>query len=348
MNSKNNQLATLLQLWYPKRDAQQWVLGTIFDIEGSSYRKPGAMMLFGSLGEQYGLLSGGCLESDLMRHARSVMDSQQSKIVVYDMTDEDDIGWQLGIGCGGVVNILLQPLNSNNHYLGLPTLIEHMQERKTAWYVQCIEKGSEQNTVYTDVESVINDHPYAESFIHQVSQQNNTYASKARLVEHNAMWLFTPIVPSPHIMIFGGGIDARSVVEIADTLGWQITLVDKRAAYARKAHFPQAHHIIKTPASELLEQPEVLSCVDAIVIMSHNIVMDGEALKVAQKSSASYVGLLGPIHRRERILANEGLTMATLTKPLSSPIGLDIGGQLPESIALSIISECHQTFYKSL
>lgn len=350
MNNKNNQLTTLLNLWYPKRDEQQWVLGTIFYIKGSSYRKPGAMMIFGDLGEQYGLLSGGCLESDLMNHARKVMDTQQAKIVVYDMTDEDDIGWQLGVGCGGLVKILLQPLSVGNNYLGLMSLTKNIKERKVAWYVQLIEKGSEKNSVYSDTSVLIAEHPYAENYINQFNpydnNQDNLYSSKALLIDNGSTWLFTPIMASPHIMVFGGGVDAYPLVEIAHTLGWQITIVDKRPAYARKVHFPNADCIIKAPANSLLELPDLLDSVNAVVIMTHNLLMDGEALKVAQQTRASYVGLLGPMHRCERILANESLTVETLEKPLSSPIGLDIGGQLPESIALSILSECHEVLYK--
>ena len=346
MNTKNNQLSTLLSLWHPKRDQQQWVLGTIFEIKGSSYRKPGAMMFFGDLGEQYGLLSGGCLESDLMRHARKVMDSQQAKIVIYDMTDEDDIGWQLGIGCGGLVKILLQPIHTQNNYLGLVELTQQVKERKTLWHAQQIVEGTPQSSVYCDTSALITEHPAIEAHINKFNSQTNNYSSKAVLIEGDSSWLYTPILPSPHIMIFGGGVDAYPVVEIAHTMGWQITIVDKRSAYARQAHFPYADCIIKEPASALLEQPNILNSVDAVVIMTHNILMDGEALKVAQHSSASYVGLLGPIHRRERILDNENLKIESLSKPLSSPIGLDIGGQLPESIALSILSECHKALYK--
>lgn len=348
MNNKNNQLATLLNLWYPKRDKQQWVLGTIFYIKGSSYRKPGAMMLFGDLGEQYGLLSGGCLESDLMNHARKVMGTQQAKIVVYDMTDEDDIGWQLGIGCGGLVKILLQPLSIQNNYLGLTLFIKSIKERKVVWYAQSIsiEERSEKNSVYSDITTLIAEHPYVESYINKLNQQDNLYSSKALLIDNGFTWLFTAIVPSPHIMVFGGGVDAYPLVEIAHMLGWQITIVDKRSAYARKVHFPNADCIIKAPAHSLLEQPDLLDSVNAVVIMTHNLLMDGEALKVAQQTRASYVGLLGPIHRCDCILVNENLTIETLEKPLSSPIGLDIGGQLPESIALSILSECHEVLYK--
>ena len=344
--NQNNQLSTLLNHWYPKRDKQQWVLGTIFYIEGSSYRKPGAMMLFGDLGEQYGLLSGGCLESDLMRHARKVMDTNHSQLVTYDMTDEDDIGWQLGIGCGGLVKILLQPLTSKNAYLGINKIFERLNNQKTSWYVQKIDSNELSNTVFDNLNEIEKSHPEFAHKLKPLSAEPNNYLLKSLLIEQENTWLITPIFPAPHLMIFGGGVDASPVVEMAKSLGWDITLVDKRPAYARKSHFPQADNIIKDTAASLLTNPALLHNVDGVVIMTHNIIMDGEALKFAQKTNAKYVGLLGPAHRRERILKSEGLVLDDLNKPLSSPIGLDIGGQLPESIALSILSECHKAFYK--
>jgi len=332
------------------REQQQWVLGTIFYIQGSSYRKPGAMMLFGDLGEQYGLLSGGCLESDLMRHARQVMDNLQPKIITYDMTDEDDIGWQLGIGCGGLVKILLQPLTKENNYLELETVVTALKGRQVVWYTQEITENALNNNVYAKPEALTAEHPTSAEYVEQLDANKPQYSAKGLLAEAmdntSSSWLFTPIFPSPHIMIFGGGIDAQPLVDMAHTMGWTITLIDKRPAYARSAHFSKVDQILKVPALTLLENQKLLQSVDGIIIMTHNIVMDGEALKVAQASSASYVGLLGPIHRRERILKQQQLSLAQLNKPLSSPIGLDIGGQLPESIALSILSECHESLYK--
>ena len=106
-----NQLSQQLKQWHPRRDQQLWVLGTLYHIEGPSYRKPGAMMLFNDLGEQYGLLSGGCLESDIQQHAAKVMASQQPKTLCYDANDEDDRSFLLGIGCGGKIYIPLRLSN---------------------------------------------------------------------------------------------------------------------------------------------------------------------------------------------------------------------------------------------
>ena len=109
-------------------------MGTIIDTAGSAYRKAGARMFFNSDGQQLGLLSGGCLESDLLRQARMVMHSGRSKTVTYDMQDEDDIAWQLGIGCGGKVVIQLDQINAENQYLGLGKVYQVLQQGHSRWH----------------------------------------------------------------------------------------------------------------------------------------------------------------------------------------------------------------------
>lgn len=147
------------------------------------------------------------------------------------------------------------------------------------------------------------------------------------------------IVPEPHLLVFGGGVDAQPLVAIAAQLGWRVTLVDARAAYARQQHFPAAHKILRQSADQL--EPALLSSIDAAIVMTHNIQMDADALAAIQQSSARYTGLLGPNKRRQRVLSTANLTEDSLTKPLAGPMGLNIGGELPESIALSILAECH-------
>jgi xanthine dehydrogenase accessory factor len=114
----------LLNNWYEQRDELEWVIATIIGTEGSSYRKPGAMMMINSLGQYHGLISGGCLESDIMRQSRQCWMSGKNIIIQYDMREEEDITWQLGIGCGGLVRILLQPVSADNAYLKLIELRE--------------------------------------------------------------------------------------------------------------------------------------------------------------------------------------------------------------------------------
>lgn len=119
----SHQLSELLASWLPLRDSANWVLGVIYRTEGPCYRKAGAMMLFSSQGHQLGMLSSGCLESDISRHARRVMLEQRVVQCCYDRSDEDDMAYQLGIGCGGVVYIQLMPVNAANQYLQLDKLL---------------------------------------------------------------------------------------------------------------------------------------------------------------------------------------------------------------------------------
>ncbi|RHW78056.1 XdhC family protein [Colwellia sp. RSH04] len=318
----NNRLEQLLAYWFDKKDDHQWVLATIYETQGSAYRKAGARMLINSNGQSFGLLSGGCLEADLMRKAQKCLSADNSLIVVYDMQDDADIAWQLGIGCGGVVKVLLQPINKANNYQDLPLLRERLNNRQSCYYQQDI-------PVRTLSESQSNKVHTLEEF-EQISQPlpTNIFSTK--------------VTPKPAIAILGAGIDAQPVVSIAHTLGWHISLFDSRVNYGRAAYFQHADKIIKRPYQEL-HDCELLMEADVIIIMNHNITLDAEALLISEKSQARYIGMLGPTHRTDKVLAKAGLALSDLKKPFYNPIGLDLGGELPESIALSIMSQAHST-----
>ena len=140
-----NQLNQLLTHWHQHKDDLQWVLATIIATEGSAYRKAGAMMLINSLGQYRGLLSGGCLEADIMRQARRCWDDQCNRTIRYDMREEEDLAWQLGLGCGGMVQILLQPVNADNHYLQLDKLLLSLQQHQHCGYLQYLEQPTPKN-----------------------------------------------------------------------------------------------------------------------------------------------------------------------------------------------------------
>jgi xanthine/CO dehydrogenase XdhC/CoxF family maturation factor len=334
-----NHTQQLLNTWYTQRDDMDWVLATIIGTEGSSYRKPGAMMMINSLGQYHGLLSGGCLESDIMRQSRQCWVSGNNLIIQYDMREEEDIAWQLGIGCGGLVRILLQPINANNSYLQLCELRQLINQNQACKYLQSMHAGPPKNSlVLTDSSA---------EFAVQQGAKSAT-ETKSDVFEHI-------IKPSLKLAIFGGGIDAIPVTKIAHNLGWHVTVADPRTGYARQAQFADAKQIIKTSFNSIAEHTWLLN-IDAIVIMTHNVSLDAQALSLAQQSSALYVGMLGPLHRTDRVLKEAGLVLPelpsetklkqqrsanVLTKPLANPIGLRLGGELPESIALSILSEIH-------
>jgi len=312
----SNRLNALLARWQPDKDSCQWVLASIIETQRSAYRKTGAMMLINSLGKSYGLLSGGCLEADLMRQAQKCWHKNANITVCYDMQDDSDIAWQLGIGCGGLVKVLLQPVNSQNNYLDLLTLKSQLDNRHSCFY-------------------------HIDTFNTQTSNQ---VLSKAV----DSLEPLISIKPAPAIVIFGGGIDAQPLVKMAHALGWYICLVDSRAAYARTAYFKNADLVINQSYNEI-EQSLLLPKADAVIIMHHNISLDARALQLVKSQAslarANYLGLLGPQHRTEQVLAQAQLSTADLpnklTNKLANPIGFDLGGELPESIALAILSQAH-------
>ncbi len=308
----SNRLQALLTHWLPEKDACQWVLASIIETQRSSYRKIGAMMLINSLGKSYGLLSGGCLEADLMRQAQKCWQTGTQITVCYDMQDDNDIAWQLGIGCGGLVKVLLQPVHHENNYLDLLTLKKHLDNRNQCFY-------------------------HIDTFA--TSTGNKVLSQPVQSLEP----LIT-IKPAPAIVIFGGGLDAQPLVKLAHTLGWYICLLDSRTSYARVAYFKEADRVINQPYSSL-EQSIQLPKADAVVVMHHNVTLDAHALRLISNQSnfaeISYLGLLGPQHRTKQVMAKAQLSSSELPNKLANPIGFDLGGELPESIALSILSQAH-------
>jgi xanthine/CO dehydrogenase XdhC/CoxF family maturation factor len=319
----SNQLTALLDAWQRGRNDTDWVLGTVYKTEGSAYRKAGAMMLINGFGQQFGLLSGGCLEADILRHARKVMQGGRALLLEYDGSDEDDWSFKLGIGCGGKVYIMLQALGPEND-LGLGDLAAALERRRSGVYHQKI--GA------------------AEAYF----EHRDTAGTVRSVIDYreDGEWLVSPINPEPHLLVVGGGVDARPLIGIAGELGWRITLVDPRSANARRAYFPAATTILRELDASLSTYLQT-ERVDAAVIMSHNVDIDADGLRSCQGTGLKYVALLGPRHRYQQVLERAGLVEQQLTCAVSAPAGLDIGGQLPESIALSILAECHAVLNQS-
>lgn len=324
-----NQLSNLLAEWYPNRDNCDWVLGTVYKTEGPCYRKAGAMMLFNSVGQQFGMLSGGCLESDIQRHARKVMQTGTPVTLCYDGSDEDDLSFQLGIGCGGTVYIMLIPVHTDNGYQQLELLREALIRREPGQYLQPIPINPCSRSAQF-VAGTVSGHQQAQAWIEQ---------------KKGVDYLITPVSPEPHLLVLGGGIDARPVVAMAKQLGWKVSVWDPRPANARKEFFMDADLLLRNPANTL---PEFVrqQRVDAAVMMSHSIALDAAALAQLNTVSLKFMALLGPVHRKQQVMERAGLAESDLRQPLSGPAGLDIGGELPESIALSILSECHSVLHK--
>lgn len=314
-----------LMQWQPLKTDCAWVLGAVIHTQGAVYRKTGALMLLSDAGHQLGLLSGGCLEADLLLQARKVIALEKSRRVTYDANDEGGLAWRLGIGCGGAADILLHPCTAGNDYLQLDKVAELLHNHQACRYQLHIESAR--------ARCIPTDKVFSQRIAGTVVQRADTH------------YLDTLINPQPHLLILGSGIDMIPVCQLAVTLGWQVSLVDQRLTEARRVHFPAEVALFSCAANAL--DDALLHSVDGAIIAHHNITLDAAAVRALQRTPARYIGLLGPAKRKADVLAAAELAEAQLHQAIAGPMGLALGGDLPESIALSVLAECHAVIFGS-
>jgi xanthine dehydrogenase accessory factor len=333
-------IAPLLPLYQRERQAgRALALALVVHTTGSTYRKPGALMLIASDGEYAGLLSGGCLESDLHEHALEVMASGKAKLITYDTGGSDDLLWGLGVGCEGTMQILLLRAGPENGWQPLELFVAaHQRHESVAAAI-----------VVASPESAL---PPGSVILSDGQMGGPIQALLARALETRRASalggaseplrvLAVPLALPPRLLLLGGGPDAQPLVDFASRLAWRITVHDHRPAYAKSSRFPQAEQVVLGHADAVAESVD-LTRYDAAIVMSHHLPSDLAYLRALSASSIPYVGLLGPANRREKLLGDLGVEGAAgLNGRLRSPIGLNIGGRAPESIALSIVAEIH-------
>lgn len=330
MHQARYHIQHMLNTWMPIRDQARWVLGVIYKTEGSCYRKAGAMMLFSDQGHQLGILSGGCLESDVRRNARKVMEDGRARQLRYDDSDEDDAAFQLGVGCGGVVYLQLLPVKPESDYLGLKQVYENLLSN-----IDCV-----WNMPFVD--GVLSGTSTVSKAFRVEDVRANTIVSLG-----SDSWLQVSFTPLPHILVVGGGSDAIPLTRMASEMGWRVSLWDPRPSQGRAEYFSSVAHILETKDAGDLGAYVAGQKLNAIVLMSHHKTIDADALKAVHDSDISYLAILGPTHRKQEVLDLAGIDESDIRATFRGPAGLPIGGDLPESIALSIIAECHGVLHQS-
>jgi xanthine/CO dehydrogenase XdhC/CoxF family maturation factor len=338
-------LIRLLPLFDRARAAHEpLALATVVRTAGSTYAKPGAQMVIAADGEYAGLLSGGCLEGDLLDHARQVIATGDARIVSYDLRSNDDQLFGLGAGCEGAMDILLSRVGADQGWQPLPFLIGAWQrgdECRVAFVVASDEPGVSIGATFP-ADGELPAFAGADGLARALHDAANAARSGAVVrVDSIGVELFVAdFAPAPELLLLGGGPDARPVAELAAFLGWRVTVVDHRATYLDPRRFPPQTHLVETRAEEVASAVS-LDDFSAAVVMSHALAADLHYLRALAASRVPYVGLLGPAARREKLLADLGTDAHGLRARLRAPVGLDIGGRAPESIALSIIGEVH-------
>ncbi len=346
------ELQRLLIAYDQHRAAQQpCALATVVEIVGSAYRRPGARMLVTAEGELTGAISGGCLEGDARQRARRAIFQGEPALVTYDTRDEDDPRHGLGPGCQGVVRILLEPLNfgdSDNPLELLRSFARHPAPAVLATVFETDTTGLRAavgQRLLLSAAGAVRGTPLLAAPLAEAARATLAHGQSRVLdIETDAgpvRALLEVLTPPLRLVVYGAGNDAQPLVHLAASLGWHITVVDGRPHLATAARFPEAAVVRIAPVAELeIQVPDPHAY---HVLLSHNYAYDLAALQTLLPSPAPYIGLLGPRLKAARLLDELDLLKADISSLLQgrlhSPVGLDLGSETPEEIALAIVAE---------
>ena len=333
-------------------------LASVVAVAGSSYRRPGARMLVTEDGQTIGGVSGGCLESDVILRAIAAIEEGKVALASYDTTADDDVDLGMGLGCRGVIHVLIEPLPAVTrvHYLALLETLRRTHEHAvlaTVWRTSGGGDGRAGNRLLHDRRGIrwtdIAKPQLARTIAADAAEVLETHRSMTTAYEvpaGTADVLLEYLPPPVPLVIFGGGPDAVPLVRLAKALGWHVTVVDARARAASRDRFPEADAVIRCGPEEVLGLVPLAT--DSIaVVMTHNYHRDLRLLEVLLPSSVRYLGLLGPKARAERLLHDLNLAGYVASpeqlRHLHAPAGLDLGADSPDEIALAVVAEVKAT-----
>ena len=307
-----------------KQRGVQLVLVTVVETIGSTYRKAGAHMLISDEGASHGLVSGGCLEGNLLMHAQRVLQTGKPTLVEYDLMNEDEGPWGLSIGCNGIVRLVLQqvdPTDSNNL---IEQLVRVAEGDQPAWLAVCAEGDIGQWCLIAESENL----PVA-GLGQSTGMQEAADGSR---------WMVQKLKPLPRILVVGAGPDVPPLLQQMHRQGWRVTVADHRPAYLQRMAVQPTEHADLVEVGQLAKRLE-LNQFDAAILMSHHLEADRAGLADLLGSTVSYIGMLGPRARAQQLLENLGAEPLDQQPRVHAPVGLDLGGEGAEAIALSIVAQ---------
>lgn len=332
-----------------RAQGQAMVLATVFDTIGSTYSKAGHRILIAANSDYQGLVSGGCLEGDLAERSREVIERDEAAAVTYDMRGEADELFGLGVGCNGLIRVFLQPLQPAQDYQPFAAMARCLLSHRRAVVATVIESArpgvAPGGTLIVQDgarEAWKLDPAVADALAAECERVAGSGENRYAKEDSGLGVLYAVLDPIPKLLLLGGGLDAVPLAGMAADLGWRVTVADHRPGYIARGGFERAERALHVVPEKLAEQLP-LAEFDAVVVMSHHLATDRTYLGHLAGVHPRYVGILGPRARKERLLADLGEAGAALHDRLRGPVGLDIGADTPEAIALSILAELQAT-----
>jgi xanthine dehydrogenase accessory factor len=328
-------------------EGQEMALATIVGVRGSTYRRAGARLLLTRSQQMVGNISGGCLESDVMVVADEVMTSGSPRLATYDLTADDDAVWGLGLGCNGVIDVFVEPVDPAAELFTLLreaiagewtlALVTVLDGSRAGARIVVRTDGSRSGTL-GDASTDSRAARAAQAVLVEGTSRQQTIAAPSGDTR-----VFIEVLRPPiRLVVCGAGHDAIPVVQQAAALGWRTLVVDQRQRFLVPERFPGAQRFIHADPDTAAAQVPVDGRT-YVVIMTHNYLHDRALLRGFLETEAGYIGMLGPRNRTEKILAEleaDGLRLSDRDRGrIYGPIGLDVGSETPEEIALAVCGE---------
>lgn len=325
------------------------VLATIVGVEGSGYRRPGAKMVVSEGGAGVGSITAGCLEDGVRSLAETVREDGVPRLETFDLTADDDV-WGLGLGCNGVIDLLVEPLDDS--YRPVVEAYEAGRDLAVLTVLGCdageVGRGDRVLAPDGDVDGATAGGWPAwlvdglETPVERLLAGDHSETVTVEREGSTARVFVDAVTAPPDLVVFGSGHDVRPVVELARTVDFRVTVVSFRGGLATPERFPEADRVCSASPPEIREEL-VLDEETYAVVMTHNFVDDRLVLDELLASEVPYIGLMGPRERFEEMVAEfaaEGreFTDAELER-IYTPIGLNLGGGTPYEIAMSIVAE---------
>jgi xanthine/CO dehydrogenase XdhC/CoxF family maturation factor len=307
----------ICRLW-DRGDASALV--TLVRVEGSSYRRVGARLLIAANGEYAGGISGGCLEAEVIRKAQWLVRDGRAIVERYSTMFDDTAEIPYGLGCGGTVDLLIEPAHTSE-------CVELMEAMKASL------SGEQRRVVSWLPRS-------GAAMRREIFDHNDTLVFRSEAMEPFGAEVFAEsLEPPQRLIVFGAGDDAQPMVRMAALMGWSVTVVDGRTQWARAQRFPEAERVLVASTLEAIPLCER----DAVVLMTHSYEQDRAWLAAVLPRAPRYLGVLGARHRSALLVSEAAAILnwpvARVCEGLFAPVGLDLGGDGAEAIALAVIAE---------